>query len=112
MLAYQGLEPRPGYAAAAQAFKVCGRHLAVDDHDARCPAGLHEPRQRDLRRIAFPAEHGFAEEHPAEPYPVEPADELPAAPRFDAVGITAPVKLDVGLHHFGRDPGAHALRAG
>ncbi len=47
----------------------------------------------------------------AQPHPIEAADQLPPAPGLDAVGVAAPVELDVGLHHFRRDPGAEALRA-
>ncbi len=57
------------------------------------PAGRHQARQRHLGGVALAAEHGLAEEHAAEAHPVEPANQLPAAPDLDAVGVAAPVQL-------------------
>ena len=39
------------------------------------------------------AEHGFAEEHSAQPHAVEPADQLRVAVDLDAVSEAAPVQL-------------------
>jgi len=44
-------------------------------------------RERDLRRIARPADHRFAEEGAAERHAVKPADQLVVQPAFDAVRV-------------------------
>ncbi len=73
--------------------------LAVDDGDAVAPAHRHQVRQRDLRGIALAAEHRLPEEHAPQPHPVEPADQLAAEARLDAVRVTPAMQLEVGRAH-------------
>ncbi len=53
---------------------------------------MHE---RDLRRVGGAAEHALTEEGAAQSDAVETADQHLVLPTFDAVGMAAPVKLQV-----------------
>ena len=93
-------------AAAAEAREVRARHLAVDQRNVARAALGDEARERDLGRVGRAREHRLAEEHAAESYAVEPADQLPAVPGLERMGEPAPVQEHVGLVHLARDPRA------
>jgi hypothetical protein len=41
---------------------VIGDELAIEQAETADLQPRHQPGERDLRRVAFPAEHAFAEE--------------------------------------------------
>jgi len=83
---------------------VIGLELAVEQLEPAHPQARYQMRQRDLRRIAHPAEHALPEEGRAQPHAIEPADEPIPLPRLDRMGIAPRVKLAVGPLDIGIDP--------
>src|SRR5689334_3222154 len=71
----------------AERRQVPGRHLAIDHPEAPALKLPRQQDQRDLGRVAAPAEHRLAEEHAAERDAVESAGQFLATPRFDRMGV-------------------------
>ncbi len=94
------------------------RHeLAVEELAARAAQRGNQPRQRHLRGIGHAAEHRFAAEHPVEPDPVKPADQLwhaifASLPAFDRMRLPFGVKRAVAGGDTAADPGIGALATG
>jgi len=65
-----------------------GDELAVEQVPAARDQPRDEMRERDLRSVARAADHRFAEEGAPERHAIEPADEPPVPPAFDAVRMT------------------------
>jgi len=84
---------------------MLGQELAVEQLE---PANL-EPRdeigQRNLGRIARPAEHALPKESPSEAHAIQAADQFVARPGLDRMGIAAPVQLGIGTLDIRVDPG-------
>ncbi len=90
-----------------------GAPLHVEQDAPSVAQALHEPDERDLRRVGASVEHGLAREQPAERDAVDPACELDApsgilAPGLDAVRDPEPVERDVGLDERLVDPAVWA----
>jgi hypothetical protein len=54
---------------------MLGHELAVEQRETADPHPRDQPGHGDLGSIGGAAEHGFAEESPAESEPVKPTDE-------------------------------------
>src|SRR5207237_1078983 len=72
---------------------------------------IEEEEERELRGIWSEIKHTLARERAAYVNTINSADQLIILPRFDAVRLTAPVKLAVGVEHLARDPRAVFARA-
>ena len=68
-------------------------HLAIDHPDVACAALLDQARQRHLGGVAFEAEHRLAEEHTAERYAVQAANQLAGMVGFDGMGESELMQL-------------------
>jgi len=84
---------------------VIGDELAVEQAETADLEARDQPGERDLRRVAFAAEHAFPEEGAAQPHAVEPADQKAVAPAFDRMGMAAPVEIGIGGFDRGVYPG-------
>ncbi len=62
-----------------------GDELAVEQPPAARAQSRDEMRQRDLRCVARPADHRFAEKGAAQCHTIKPAHQLAPLPAFDAV---------------------------
>lgn len=82
-----------------------GDELAVEQFPAARDKARDEVRERDLRRVARPADHRFAEKGAPERDAVKAADQFIALPAFDAVGMTDLEKPVVTRLDYRVDPG-------
>ena len=64
--------------------------LAVEQPPAARAQPRDEVGERDFRRVARPADHGFAEKSAAERHAIKPARKLALQPAFDAMRVPQP----------------------
>lgn len=88
---------------------MIGLELAVEQGEPADPQPCHQPRQRDLRRVALPRHHAFAEKGAAEREAIEAADQPITIPAFDRMRITEPVERSEGGFDLPADPGFGAV---
>ncbi|GGE01277.1 hypothetical protein GCM10011515_21310 [Tsuneonella deserti] len=81
-----------------------GHELTIKQARSSPAEQRHEPGKRHLAGVVSPAEHRFAAEHPAEPYAVEPADELIALPAFDRMSVPFRMQGAITCHYPPADP--------
>src|SRR5206468_994657 len=91
---------------------MLGHELAVEQREVADLQSRHQPRERDLRGIARPAEHAFAEKGAAELHAVEAADELPVATDLDRMSMPGLVQRQHRPLELAVDPGLLAVGAG
>src|SRR5215467_5652792 len=90
----------------AKGLNVARWLLAIEDPKAPGLQLTHERDQRDFRGVRHAREHRFAEKDTAECHAVEPPNQSPLPPGFYGVGVPEFMKLHIGFHHLGRDPGS------
>ena len=96
---------------------MLGDELGVEQREAARPQPRDQIDQGDLAGVAVAREHALAEERGAERDAVEAADQLAVAPALDAVGMAAPVQLDIeadqlSLSQVAGRPGVGSAQAG
>lgn len=97
-----------GDGAGAQAGKVGGGYLAIDESEVACLQVANQVGQAYFGGVAHGGEHGFSEESLAKGNAVEAADQLVVVPGFDGMGVAVVVQGAVGGFHFSGDPGSGA----
>jgi hypothetical protein len=50
--------------------------------------------------------HAFTRKNATDFYAINAPDKFRSLPNFHAMGVTQAMKLDIGLKHFGSNPGA------
>src|SRR5574340_184624 len=100
---YQFLQPGDEFIARdlarAERGEVRGVHLAVDHAEPPASELPGEMRQRDLRGVAGPAEHGFAVEHAADGDAVQSPNQPAVHPGLHRVRVTHLVQRAIGRDH-------------
>ncbi len=84
---------------------MIGLELAVEQGKPADPQSRDEPSERDLRRVARPRHHAFAEERAAKREAIEPADEPLPFPAFDRMRKAEPVERGESGFDLPADPG-------
>jgi len=83
------------------------RHdLGVDECSPGLGEALEEVKERDLRGVGSPMEHGLRREDPSDLDPVAPADQGLRLPDLDRVHPAERRQLQIGLPELRRDPRA------
>src|SRR3989338_6485488 len=74
-------------------------HLAIDHAELPAPKLSGEMRQRDLRSVADPAEHGFAVEHVPDADAIQTAHEPVFHPHFHRMRVTQSMQRAICRDH-------------
>jgi hypothetical protein len=85
-------------------LQVPGHELAVEQTEAAKLHACDQPCHGHLGRIGCARKHAFAKKCPAQCQPVQPANHLPVAPAFNAMGQPQPVQVQKGGFDFAVDP--------
>src|SRR3546814_336627 len=90
----------------------CSSYLLTIDH-FKIPALqlLAQPVHCEFGCVACTREHRLAEEDAAQRDAVQPPDQLPVSPHFNAMGLTTIEQFHVGVAHVLAQPGAVATAA-
>jgi len=88
---------------------MIGDELAIEQGEAPGPQPRDKMRERDLRGVAFAAEHALAEKSPAKSDAIEAADQPAFVPGLDRMSMSAPVQIGIGDLDRRIDPGIGAI---
>ena len=89
---------------------MVGDELGVEQRETAGAQPGDQRDQRELRRVAVPAEHALAEEGAAEADAVKPADKLAVLLDLHRVGVAEPVQLAIEPGDPAVDPGLRRAR--
>jgi hypothetical protein len=89
---------------------VLGLELAIEQGEAAGLQPRDQMREGDLRGVAHPGDHRFAEEGSAEREAVEPAGQPVAVPALDRMREAAAVELEEDALDRAVDPGVGPVR--
>ncbi len=104
-LAEQVMVARPADRDCAQAGKVRGEPLDVEQLPASRSHGLDQGDESDLGGVALAVEHRLPREEPADRHPVEPSSQFTVGrPGLHALRPTELVEAEVGVPHPSVDP--------
>ena len=97
-------ESIPGDHLRPELLQMLRLDLAVDKLEIPGRQLLNQGDEGGLGGIGDPAEHGFAEEYPAQRDAVETAGQTVLPPDFHGMGQTHFMETDIGRLHPGGDP--------
>src|SRR3954462_6677201 len=102
----------PRHFDGAEAAQVPGNELGVEQYKSAGDQPRDQMHQRDFRGVAGIMKHALAEEGAAETDAVEPAGEIIAVPRLDAVTMPDLMQSGIEIADAAVDPGIVAAGGG
>src|SRR4051812_23508198 len=98
----------PRHFDGAEAAQVPGDELGVEQYKSAGDQPRDQMHQRDFRGVAGMMKHALAEEGAAEADAVEPAGEILAVPRLDAMAMPDLMQPRIEIANAAVDPGVVA----